>query len=170
VIIIGFGIHPLSGASEIELIERFRLCLQLCSCCFLHENSSEIAQSGCYYLYVMRIMSQIAQVLGNAADEAQYKSKALAISSALNTRFFNADGNYYLDRKQTHLLMPLLADAVPLASVKSVMNNLEDAIVVAQKGHLDVGDPGIYYLTKYLTETDRSGLVLTYASQTTYPS
>ncbi|MCX6928592.1 MAG: polymorphic toxin-type HINT domain-containing protein, partial [Verrucomicrobia bacterium] len=48
-IIIGFGIHPLSGASEIELIERFRLCLQLCSCCFLHENSSEIAQSG-YYL------------------------------------------------------------------------------------------------------------------------
>ncbi|MCX6923239.1 MAG: hypothetical protein NT154_08530, partial [Verrucomicrobia bacterium] len=40
------GIHPLSGASEIELIERFRLCLQLCSCCFLHENSSEIAQSG----------------------------------------------------------------------------------------------------------------------------
>ena len=46
--IIGFGIHPLSGAWEIDLIERFRLCLQVCSCYFLHENSSRSAQSGYY--------------------------------------------------------------------------------------------------------------------------
>jgi hypothetical protein len=45
VIIIGFGIHPLSGAWEIELIERFRVCLQACSCYFLHDNPSRIAQS-----------------------------------------------------------------------------------------------------------------------------
>ena len=47
VIIIGFGIHPLSGAWEIEPIERFRVCLQACSCYFLHDNPSRIAQSRC---------------------------------------------------------------------------------------------------------------------------
>jgi hypothetical protein len=45
VIIIGAGIHPLSGAWEMELIERFRVCLQACSCYFLHDNPSRSAQS-----------------------------------------------------------------------------------------------------------------------------
>jgi hypothetical protein len=47
VIFIGVGIHPLSGAWEIVLIERFRVCLQACSCYFQHDTSSRIAQSGC---------------------------------------------------------------------------------------------------------------------------
>jgi hypothetical protein len=46
VIFIGVGIHPLSGAWEIVLIERFRVCLQACSCYFQHDTSSRIAQSG----------------------------------------------------------------------------------------------------------------------------
>lgn len=48
VIVIGCGIHPLSGAWEIDLIVHFRLCLQPCSCYFLQENASRIAQSGYY--------------------------------------------------------------------------------------------------------------------------
>jgi hypothetical protein len=49
VIFIGVGIHPLSGAWEIVLIERFRVCLQACSCYFQHDTSSRIAQSGYYF-------------------------------------------------------------------------------------------------------------------------
>jgi len=48
-IFIGVGIHPLSGAWEIVLIERFRVCLQACSCYFQHDTSSRIAQSGYYF-------------------------------------------------------------------------------------------------------------------------
>jgi len=112
------------------------------------DTEAALLFNNCYYLYVTRIMSQIAQVAGNTEDEALYGSHAVAISNALNTRFFNADGNFYLDRKQTHLLMPLMANAVPAASISKVMTNLEEAIVVSSDGHLDVGDPGIFYLTK----------------------
>ena len=125
--------------------------------------------NNCYYLYVMRIMARIAHVLNHAEDEARYQAKAQAIAGAINKRFFNPGTNCYLDTRQSHLLMPLLAGAVPPAAAKGVMDNLENAIVVAQKGHLDVGDPGIYYLTKYLTETGRGDLVFSYANQKTYP-
>ena len=43
-LIIAFAIHPLRAAGEIELIERFRVCLQACSCYFLHDNPSRSAQ------------------------------------------------------------------------------------------------------------------------------
>jgi hypothetical protein len=60
-IFIGVGIHPLSGAWEIVLIERFRVCLQACSCYFQHDTSSRIAQSGYKLGGLIQILQQLAQ-------------------------------------------------------------------------------------------------------------
>jgi len=77
VIVIGCGIHPLSGAWEIDLIVRFRLCLQPCSCYFLQENASRIAQFGfeqpcshCWVTLLQRLLMQsVLPRIGKGLDQ-----------------------------------------------------------------------------------------------------
>ena len=125
--------------------------------------------NNCYYLYVTRIVSKIALLLGNSTDAATYAAKAEAIKTALNARFFNSTSKTYLDTRQTHCIMPLISGAVSPQYVADVMKNIENEIMVTQKGHIDAGLHGVYFMTKYLTENDRSDLIFTYANQTTYP-
>ena len=50
------------------------------------------------------------------------------------------------------------------------MDALRDAILVKQKGHLNTGMHGTYFMTRYLTDQDHNDLLYTIASKRTYPS
>jgi alpha-L-rhamnosidase len=50
------------------------------------------------------------------------------------------------------------------------MASLEHEILVTQKGHIDSGVLGTYFLLKYLTQANRSDLVYSMVSRATYPS
>ena len=126
--------------------------------------------NNCYYLYVTRLAAKIAQVLGKPDDERELTVRAEKLQQAIHKRFFNPATNAYLDTRQTHLVMPLISGAVPPEQVGAVMKNLAQEILVTRQGHLDTGLHGTYFMTKYLTEHDRSDLVFTYATQTTFPS
>jgi hypothetical protein len=125
--------------------------------------------NNCYRLYAIRIVAKVARALGQTEDAQRYEAQAGIVKKAVHKRFFNATDNTYLDTKQTHCVMPLVADLVPEELVPKVMENLRNEILVAQKGHLDVGLHGLYFMTKYLTEHDGGDLVFTYANQPTYP-
>jgi len=70
---------------------------------------------------------------------------------------------------QTHIAMPLATGVVPAPSLPQVVANLEHSIQVLQKGHLDTGLTGTYFMTKVLTELPRNDLVFTYLTQLTFP-
>ena len=50
------------------------------------------------------------------------------------------------------------------------MTSLQQEILVTQKGHIDSGVLGTYFLLKFLTQANRSDLVYPMVSRTTYPS
>jgi alpha-L-rhamnosidase len=134
------------------------------------DSQEALLFNNCYYLIISRLAAQIARVLGKLTDSAQHLATVAKLSQAINARFLHPADNVYLDSRQTHLVMPLVAGAVPPDRIDAVLKNLEHEILVAQQGHLDTGLHGTFFLTKYLTEAERSDLIYAYASQTTAPS
>ena len=123
--------------------------------------------NNCYFLYVSRLAAQIAAVLGLPREEHLARVKSLR--QAINQRFFRADLHCYLDTRETHCVMPLVSGAVPEEEVVNLLKTLEHEILTTQKGHLDTGLHGTYFMTKYLAEASRSDLVFTWATQITFP-
>lgn len=126
--------------------------------------------NNCYYLYATRLTAKIAGVLGHPDDATRLLAHAAGLQAAINKHFLNPTTKAYLDTRQTHCVMPLVAGAVAPEDTTAVMRNLEKEILVTREGHLDTGLHGTYFMTKYLTEHERSDLIFTYATQTTAPS
>jgi alpha-L-rhamnosidase len=135
----------------------------------LSDSVEALFFNNCCYLMAVRTASQIALALKNPDDARSYDARAQNVKNSLNKRFFNASNNTYLDTRQTHCVMPLAAGAVSEDRVAAVRANLRNETLVSQKGHLDVGNSGHYYLARYLSEHDANDLVFTYVNQTTYP-
>ena len=126
--------------------------------------------NNCYYVYVLKIASNIAEILKMKEMALKYKTKAEEISEAVNHSFYNPDDNTYIDSRQTHLVLPLIAGVVPENDISKVETKLKEEILVSQDGHFDTGIHGTYFLVKYLTEKNHQDLLYTLTSQTTYPS
>ncbi len=69
--------------------------------------------------------------------------------------------------EQACQLMPLMTGVVPDDLKQTVMKRLEELIQVKNKGHLDTGMLGTYFLIQHLQETGRNDLVYTIMNQTT---
>ncbi len=126
--------------------------------------------NNCYYLYVTRLAAKTAAILGHSEDASILTARANRLQAAINTRFMDPVTKAYFDTRQTRTVMALMSGTVAPENLGAVMKNLENEILVDHKGHLDTGLHGTYYMTKYLTEHERSDLIFTYATQTTYPS
>ncbi len=126
--------------------------------------------NNCYYVYVLKIAANTAEILKMRETELKYRTKAEEISEAVNHSFYNPDNNTYIDSKQTHLVLPLIAGVVPKNDILKVESKLKEEILVSQNGHFDTGIHGTYFLVKYLTENYHHDLLYTLTSQTTYPS
>ncbi|MBN2037318.1 MAG: T9SS type A sorting domain-containing protein, partial [Chitinispirillaceae bacterium] len=120
--------------------------------------------NSCNYLYKTRIMSHIAQVLGKTSESQSYATKADAIKAGINAQFYNATNRNYVDTRQIDYAFPLLTGAVPAADIAAVQTNLQNAITVTKRGHIDAGMLGTTYLIRYLIDVDRSDLIYTMAT------
>jgi len=126
--------------------------------------------NNCYYVYVLKIASNIADILEMDKKAEAYKTKSREIIKAINSTFYDSVNYTYIDSRQTHLVMPLIAGIVPEKDIPQVEEKLREEIVVTQGGHFDTGIHGTYYLTKYLTEKGYHNLLYLLSNQTTYPS
>ena len=126
--------------------------------------------NNCYYVYVLKIAANIAEILEMKETALKYRSKAMEISDAVNLNFYNPENNTYIDSRQTHLVLPLIAGVVPEKDISKVEAKLKEEILLEQNGHFDTGIHGTYFLVKYLTENNHHDLLYTLTSQTTYPS
>ncbi len=122
-----------------------------------------------HYVYRLQLASRIASVLGKAADASAYDARAAAASTAVHQRFYNAGDFSYTNGDSVQEAFPLLTGIVPHELRKGVMAKLENTIRVENKGHLDTGMHGTYFLMKYLVNADGNDLVFEMASQEDYP-
>ncbi len=122
-----------------------------------------------HYVYQLQLASSIASVLGRTADASAYAARAAAVSTAVHRRFYNPGDFSYTNGDSVQEAFPLLTGIVPRELRKGVMDKLENTIRVQNKGHLDTGMHGTYFLMKYLMEADRNDLVFEMASQRDYP-
>jgi alpha-L-rhamnosidase len=131
--------------------------------------------NNCYILYCTRIVANVSRVLGENDTVVQaYEEAATELAAAIHRKFFVPATNGYLDTRQTHLVMPLIAGAVPPEHTDGVWAALRKEILVTQGGHIDAGLHGNYFLTKLLTDTsmgfgEHDDLIHAYATQTTHP-
>lgn len=123
-----------------------------------------------HYLYTLQLAARMAGVLGQPEDARLYERRAATLAHTLHQKFWNASTGIYATGEQPYLAFPLLLGVTPAELRPRVMKTLEETILVKNKGHIDAGMHGAYFLLKYLMEQDRNDLIFTLANQTTFPS
>jgi hypothetical protein len=113
-------------------------------------------------------LSQIATLLGNAADAATYRQLATNIAAAFNSQFYNAATGYYSTNSNTSDAMPLATGLVASTNVTIVVSNLVQTI--RNLGNAwTAGDIGYRYLLRALADNGRSDVVFDMISRTNNP-
>jgi alpha-L-rhamnosidase len=126
--------------------------------------------SSFYYYYDVRILADMARVLGKQADAVTYGKLAEAVKAAFHREYFNPGTRSYANGTQTANALPLFLGMVPEAERGGVWGNLFDNLVYRHDSHLTTGIIGTKYIMELLTDSGASDLAYDIAVKTTYPS
>lgn len=122
-----------------------------------------------YRLYLCEILERSARALGKVKEADQYAAQIERIRPLIHSAFYDARRQQYVTDEQAYQVMPLMTEIVPESLRETVQRRLEDIIMVKNRGHLDTGMLGTYFLIQYLQEAGRNDLLYTIYSQKTYP-
>jgi len=126
--------------------------------------------NNCYRIQQLEILKNIASVLGKKVEVERCEARMASARAAVHAAFFDkATGNYGID-EQAYYVMPLLAGVTPEAERPALLQKLERNILEKNKGHLDTGMLGTYFMTEHLRTIGRNDLVFEMFNKTTYPS
>ena len=110
------------------------------------------------YFYDVKLMSQMADLLGKQADAARYQQLAEQIKQAFNAKYYNADQGYYDRNSQTANAMPLYVGLVEEQNRAKVLQSLVKEI--EGRGYaLTAGDIGYRFVLQALQEAGRSDVI-----------
>jgi len=126
--------------------------------------------SSFYYYYDVKILADVAKILGNGTDAQAYAKLAEQIRAAFHKEFFDAKTKNYANGTQTANALALFLDLTPKEESGAVWGNLFDNLVYRNNSHLTTGIIGTKYIMELLTRLDSSDLAYDIAVQTTYPS
>jgi len=123
-----------------------------------------------FYYLDSRIMSEVAQVLGNKADELYFKNLGEKIKVMYNKSYLNTETANYTDGSQMANSFPLYLGIVPENLKKRVLDNLVNDIVVKNSTHLTTGVLGTKYMPEVLARLDRGDIAWGIINQKSAPS
>jgi alpha-L-rhamnosidase len=126
--------------------------------------------SSFYYYYDVKILADMARVLGKAADAAAYDKLAGEIKAAFHKEYFNAKTGDYGDGTQAANTLALFLDIAPEEARGRAWDRLFDDIVYKHGSHLTTGIIGTKYIMELLTRTGVADLAYDIATKTDYPS
>jgi alpha-L-rhamnosidase len=126
--------------------------------------------SSFYYYYDVKLLSDIATILGNAGDASAYGKLAEEIKSAFHKEYFDPKTGGYATNSQTANALALFLELAPQEARGSAWGNLFDSLAYWHNSHLTTGIIGTKYVMEVLTRFGNSDLAYDIASQTTYPS
>jgi alpha-L-rhamnosidase len=124
----------------------------------------------CYRVYLMDLLAKSADALGKNDEAKKYRARIKELNALIHTAYYRENEKMYDSGRELDQAMPLALGVVPDALRGTVQKKLEDIILVKNKGHLDTGMLGTYFLFQSLRETGRNDLAFTMANQKTYPS
>ena len=126
--------------------------------------------SSFYYYYDVKVLAEMAKVLGKEADAKAYEDLAAAIKTAFHREYFDPEIRGYANGTQTANTLPLFLGLVPEKMRGAVWGSLFDNIVYKNNSHLSTGIIGTKYIMELLTNNGASDLAYDIVTQTTYPS
>jgi alpha-L-rhamnosidase len=126
--------------------------------------------SSFYYYYDVKVLADIARVLGKTADAGRYDKLAGEIRTAFNREFFDAKTGGYADGTQTANTLPLFLDIATDKERGRAWGRLFDDVVYKHDSHLTTGIIGTKYIMELLTRNGASDLAYDIACKTDYPS
>jgi alpha-L-rhamnosidase len=91
----------------------------------------------CYYCYMLKIVSQIAEVLGDYKTSDEFAAMVEPAIDAFNKKFFDNEKNEYTPESQASIILPLALGLVPVYREKALAKKLNEKIL--EKGHLTTG-------------------------------
>jgi alpha-L-rhamnosidase len=123
----------------------------------------------CYRVYLMDLLAKSADALGRTDEAARYRARLKELSVLIHAKYYKEREQFYDSGRELDQAMPLAMGIVPDALRGSVEKKLEEIITVKNKGHLDTGMLGTYFLFQSLREIGRNDLAYTMANQKDYP-
>ena len=125
--------------------------------------------NNCYRINQWELLEKMATALGKPEEAERCRKRLAEIRPLVHAAFYDAANQQYVIDEQAYYVMPLMTGIVPEAERAAILKKLEHNILVKNQGHLDSGMLGTYFMMEYLREIERSDLVYTMFSQTTYP-
>lgn len=126
--------------------------------------------SSFYYFYDLKVLADMAKVLGKEEDVKKYSAIADAVKTAFHKEYFDPKTQSYANGTQTANTLPLFLGLAPQPVRGAVWGRLFDNIVYKNNSHLTTGIIGTKYIMEVLTAMNASDLAYDIATQTTYPS
>ena len=137
---------------------------------------------GAVYVSDVRVVRDVATVLGNSADATLYGSEFTRVQTAYNNAYFDRANNRYTPVSQANIAMPLEFGIVPAGSeaavaaalVKDIGQPMEPTnsggFGSVQANHITAGDIGTTFVWRALGDYNQSDLVQTMIMQPSLPS
>lgn len=136
--------------------------------CFSKLTSPGVTATAIYY-QDLKVMQQIAALLGQTAESGSYKIQAEQVRRAFNARFFHPALHIYDKGSQTAQAMPLALGMVPVDQRSAVFDALI-ADIRAHHNHTTAGEVGFRYVVDALMNNGRSDVLLDMLLRTDAPS
>ncbi|MFC2124778.1 family 78 glycoside hydrolase catalytic domain [Bacteroidota bacterium] len=130
----------------------------------------EALTSGAFYYHNVKLLAEIAEILGKSSDALEYNNLASTIRNSFNEHYLNTGtGKYDTLTTQITQVFGLFYDLVPEEEKEKAFNVLLDEID-KEDGHLTTGIFATKMLFDVLRLWDRNDVAFTINNQTTYPS
>jgi alpha-L-rhamnosidase len=134
------------------------------------DNTPGSLVSSFYYFYDVKILAEMAKVLGRPQEAKVYESLAERVKADFHKHYFDPEIKSYASSSQTANALPLFLDLAPDSVRGAAWRNLFDDIVYKNNSHLTTGIIGTKYIMELLTSVGSSDLAYDIATQTSYPS
>ena len=126
--------------------------------------------SSFYYYYDVKVLGDIAKILGNDTDAKAYGKLAEEIKAAFHKEYYDPKTGNYANGTQTANALALFLELAPPDARSAAWGNLFDNLAYKNNSHLTTGIIGTKYVMEVLTRMGNSDLAYDIAAQTTYPS
>ena len=119
---------------------------------------------------ILRMMREMATLLGNTADTQHFARTAASMKAAYNRRYFNPETAQYGNNTVTANILSLDLGLVPDGYEDEVMQNIVGVTEKDFDGHVSCGVLGIQHFMRGLTRRGQLPLAWKVVNQRTYPS
>jgi len=125
--------------------------------------------ANCYRVYLYDLLAKSADALGRTDDARRHRAKIAELKPLIHATYYNRNEKLYVIDEQLLQALSLMLGIVPENLRKTIEKKLEDITLVKNKGHLDTGMLGTYFLFQYLQQSERNDLAFTMATQQDFP-